>query len=107
MVMIFAEAETLRNLHHKNIVHIKKCFTLNDMKVALVMEYLEGGELKDYILSKGKLSEEEAKDFFTQLVDAVNYCHRERVIHRDLKLENILLENKGSKVVKVTLRKSH
>lgn len=65
------------------------------------MEYLEGGELKDYLTSKGRLKEEEAQHFFLQIVDAICYCHRESIIHRDLKLENILLESLESKIIKV------
>ena len=100
--MVFAEGEMLKNLHHKNIVKILNCFTLKNMRVAFVMEYLGGGELKDYVLERGHLSEEEAKEFFRQLCDAVYYCHRDKLIHRDLKLENILLESKDSKVIKVS-----
>ena len=62
--MVFSEAETLKALHHKNIVHVMNCYTLKNMQVVLVMEYLEGGELLDYVLSKGKLPEEESKKFF-------------------------------------------
>lgn len=101
--MVFAEGQMLKNLHHKNIVKILNCFTLKNMQVAFVMEYLEGGELKDYILARGHLSEEEAREFFSQLADAVYYCHREKLIHRDLKLENVLLANKETKEIKVYL----
>jgi serine/threonine protein kinase len=99
--LVFTEAQTLRNLNHKNIVKILNCFTLKNMQVAFVMEYLEGGELKDYIISKGHLEEEEARPFFKQLAEAVYYLHREKFIHRDLKLENILLESLSSKIIKV------
>lgn len=98
---IFAEAQILKNLNHKNVVKILNCFTLNNMQVAFVMEYLDGGELKDYVISKGHLTEEEALGFFKQLTEAVSYLHRENIIHRDLKLENILLESKESKIIKV------
>ena len=65
------------------------------------MEYIPGGELTEYIKQKGGngLSELEAKTFFTQLTDAVCYCHNKFVIHRDLKPENVLLtDNKQIKV---------
>lgn len=71
------------------------------MQFIFVMEYLEGGELKEYLNSKGKLDEQEAQWFFSQIVDAIFYCHRQQIIHRDLKLENILLESKETKVIKV------
>jgi MAP/microtubule affinity-regulating kinase len=47
--MVFREAEMLKQLHHKNIVDIYNCFTLPNMNVVFVMEYLEGGELLKYI----------------------------------------------------------
>lgn len=71
------------------------------MQFMFVMEYLEGGELKEYISQKGFLEEEEAQSFFRQIVDAVYYCHLQQIIHRDLKLENILLESLESKKIKV------
>lgn len=65
------------------------------------MEYIPGGELLEYVKQKGAngLSEIEAKMFFTQLTEAVCYCHNKFIIHRDLKPENVLLtENKQIKV---------
>ena len=66
------------------------------------MEYLEGGELLEIIKEKGRLSEILAKNYFKQLVEAIGYCHREKLIHRDLKLENILLVTKNSETIKVS-----
>ena len=63
------------------------------------MEYLEGGELLSLLQKKGKLTEDEAKLFVRQIVEAINYCHNQNLIHRDLKLENILLEQKNSSKV--------
>lgn len=71
------------------------------MEAAVVMEYLDGGEIGKYLQSKGKLEEEEAKFFFEQIVEAVAFCHSRNVIHRDLKLENILLATKDSKIIKI------
>ena len=100
---IFTEAETLKHLRHKNIVEIINCFTLNNMQVAFVLEYLEGGTLLDYVKNKQRLSEEEAREFFSQIVDAISHCHANKVIHCDLKLENILLKSKETKELKVVL----
>jgi len=97
----FAEAETLKNLRHKNIVRVLNCFSLSSLQVAFIMEYLDGGELLQYVLQRGKLTEDEAREFFKQIAEAISYCHRSKLIHCDLKLENILLEAKDSKVVKV------
>ena len=58
------------------------------------MEHLEGGELLDYVVNRKHLSEQESLHFFKQITDGMAYCHREKMIHRDLKLENLLLTKK-------------
>jgi MAP/microtubule affinity-regulating kinase len=98
---LYSEAETLRSLRHKNIVSILNCFTLKSRQVAFVMEYLEGGELLQYVNERKKLKEEEAREFFIQIAEAVSYCHRQRLIHCDLKLENLLLETNDTKTIKI------
>lgn len=95
--------ETLKELHHENIVRIFKWFSLRNSQLAYVMEYMQGGELLGVVQDKGTLSEEEAREYFVQILNAINYCHRKRLIHRDLKLENILLESKEGKKIKVAL----
>ncbi|KAK3276787.1 kinase super protein, variant 2 [Cymbomonas tetramitiformis] len=60
--------------------------------LAVFLEYASGGELFDRIAKKGRLKEGEARYFFQQLVCGVDYCHSEMVCHRDLKLENTLLD---------------
>ena len=55
--MIFKEAETLKSLNHPNIVKILNCYAMSDMKVVIVMEYLEGGELLDLLKQKKKFDE--------------------------------------------------
>lgn len=104
--MIYAETETLKTLHHNNIVKILNCFTMKDMKIAFVMEYLEGGELFELVREKRRLSEPLARIYFKQLIEAIGYCHRKKLIHRDLKLENILLVSKNSETIKVSFPKT-
>ncbi|KAH0478976.1 MAG: hypothetical protein KVP17_001227 [Porospora cf. gigantea B] len=60
------------------------------------MEFAEGGELFDYIVNKGQLSEVEARRLFQQLVSGVEFCHTHRVCHRDLKPENLLLDKNSN-----------
>ena len=68
------------------------------------MENVAGGELRKYINENGAgegLPEKEARSFFMQLTEAVEYCHNKSMIHRDLKPENILLSDTISKRIKV------
>ncbi|KAG8222366.1 hypothetical protein J437_LFUL002985 [Ladona fulva] len=60
--------------------------------IYLVTEYASNGEIFDYIVEKGRMSEDEARRVFRQIVSAVNYCHTMNVVHRDLKAENLLLD---------------
>ena len=62
----------------------------------MIMEYAEGGELFDYIVSKGRLPEQEAAFFYCQLIEGIEFLHKHKVAHRDIKPENILLD-KGCK----------
>jgi 5'-AMP-activated protein kinase catalytic alpha subunit len=56
------------------------------------MEYASGGELFDYIVAKQKVKENEACNFFQQIIEGVEYLHKLNVVHRDLKPENLLLD---------------
>ncbi|GFZ03556.1 SNF1 kinase homolog 11 [Actinidia rufa] len=64
--------------------------------IFVVMEYVKSGELFDYIVEKGRLQEDEARNFFQQIISGVEYCHRNMVVHRDLKPENLLLDSRGN-----------
>ena len=65
------------------------------------MEYAEGGELFNYIIAKGSLSEDESRNIFQQIIDAVYYLHQIGICHRDLKPENILFDSKDKKRIKI------
>ena len=66
------------------------------------MEYLSGGELADYLESRGgRLEEREARKIFKQIADGVEYCHSRNLVHRDFKLENILLESRDNPLIKI------
>ncbi|KAI1500790.1 protein kinase SNF1 [Biscogniauxia marginata] len=84
------EIEYLQLLRHP---HIIKLYTVikTPNEIIMVLEYA-GGELFDYIVSHGKLDEKQARQFFQQMICAVEYCHRHKVVHRDLKPENLLLD---------------
>lgn len=65
------------------------------------MEYAAGGELYDFLSERKVLDESEARRIFRQISTAVYYCHKHKICHRDLKLENILLDEHGSAKVKI------
>jgi serine/threonine protein kinase len=68
----------------------------NREKMVLVMEFAAGGELYDYLSERKVLTEEEARRIFRQVSTAIYYCHKHKICHRDLKLENILLDEHGN-----------
>jgi len=87
------EIEILRLLMHPHITCLYEVIeTPSD--IFIVKEYVESGELFDYITKKGRLQEDEARCFFQQIISGVEYCHRNMIVHRDLKLENLLLDSK-------------
>lgn len=93
---------------HVNIVEAKEVI-LTDKHLCLVMEYAAGNSLTGYVSNKwraaqrsGKfLSEDEARFYFKQFISAVAYCHQHSVAHRDLKLDNALLDGKQPATVKL------
>ncbi|KAL2103776.1 hypothetical protein ACEWY4_000644 [Coilia grayii] len=85
------EIEIVSHLSHPNIIQMHEVFECRD-KIVIVMEYASGGELYDYVQQRQRLSETEARNLFRQITSAVHYCHKSGVVHRDLKLENILLD---------------
>ncbi|KAM4610202.1 NUAK family SNF1-like kinase 1 [Polymixia lowei] len=90
-VHIQREIEITSSLRHPNIIRFHEVFESRD-KIVIVMEYGSRGELYDYVHEKRRLPEPEARDIFRQITSAVHYCHKNGVVHRDLKLENILLD---------------
>ena len=100
--MVFAEAETQKQLTHENIVKIHNCFMIKQsMQAFFIMEYLEGGEQQDYVEEKKRLPESEVLNYFLQIISAIDYCHRQKIIHRDLKLENVQKVSKTCDKIKI------
>ncbi|XP_029948235.1 NUAK family SNF1-like kinase 2 [Salarias fasciatus] len=95
LVHIRREIEIMSSLCHPHIITIYEVFENKD-KIVIVMEYASKGDLYDYICDRRNVSEPEARHFFRQIVSAVHYCHQNGIVHRDLKLENILLDGNGN-----------
>ena len=89
------EISIMKMVKHTYIVGMIEVLA-SKTKIFIVLELVTGGELFDKIVSVGKLSEEQALFYFTQLVDGVEYCHKNGVCHRDLKPENLLLDENGN-----------
>ncbi|KAJ2077932.1 hypothetical protein H4R24_004818 [Coemansia sp. RSA 988] len=81
-------------LHHPNIARLYDVIQLPD-QAGMVLEYVKGCDLLDYVNSYGRLREDEACRVFRQIVSAVDYMHRNCIVHRDLKLGNIMLDRSG------------
>ncbi|XP_045805377.1 CBL-interacting protein kinase 5-like isoform X5 [Trifolium pratense] len=87
------EISVMHLVRHPNIVEFYDVMA-SKTKIYFAMEYVKGGELFNKV-SRGKLREDMARKYFQQLIEAVNHCHKRGVYHRDLKLENLLLDENG------------
>ncbi|KAJ3116515.1 MAP microtubule affinity-regulating kinase 1 [Phlyctochytrium bullatum] len=88
---IHREAQIMRLLDHPNIIQLYEVMETKK-ELYLVLEYASGGEVLDYIVAHGRLKEKEARKFIQQIVSALEYCHSLNIAHRDLKSENLLLD---------------
>lgn len=89
---LFREVRIMKMLDHPNIVKLFQVIE-TEKTLYLVMEYASGGEVFDYLVLHGRMKEKEARAKFRQIVSAVQYCHQKKIIHRDLKAENLLLDS--------------
>ena len=85
------EIAVMKMIRHKHIIRLYDVLQTKKY-LFLIMEYVEGGELFDYIVERGRLTIEEAFHFFKQIILGVEYCHKKLICHRDLKPENLLLD---------------
>ncbi|KAF7213022.1 maternal embryonic leucine zipper kinase isoform X2 [Nothobranchius furzeri] len=85
------EIEAMKNLSHQHICRLYQVIETST-QIFMVLEYCPGGELFDYIIAKDRLSEQETRVFFRQIVSAMAYVHSQGYAHRDLKPENLLID---------------
>ena len=87
------EIKIMKSMYHNNIVHLYNVIE-NSRELFIVMEYISGKELFDYIINKKHLDEMESCKFYQQIISGIEYLGKTKVAHRDLKPENLLLDNK-------------
>ncbi|RDW27214.1 kinase-like domain-containing protein [Yarrowia lipolytica] len=88
------EAAIGKLLHHKYICEMREMYTMTN-HYYMVFEYVAGGQMLDYIISHGSLKERHARKFARAIGSALDYCHQNSIVHRDLKIENILISKSG------------
>lgn len=98
MAKIKREVNILRQLNHPNIVQLHK-MEESEHHYGIVLEYASGGELFDYILNHRYLKDNAARRLFAQLISGVGYLHKKGIVHRDLKLENLLLDRNRNIII--------
>ncbi|ERE77078.1 serine/threonine-protein kinase SIK2-like protein [Cricetulus griseus] len=89
---IYREVQIMKMLDHPHIIKLYQVMETKSM-LYLVTEYAKNGEIFDYLANHGRLNESEARRKFWQILSAVDYCHGRKIVHRDLKAENLLLDN--------------
>lgn len=88
------EARNLAQMHHPGIVHIFEVIEANNTAY-IVMEYIDGGSLDEYIIKRGHLPEKEALVCFESICNAISYMHSQRMLHLDMKPKNVMRAEDG------------
>ncbi|KAK0237831.1 Pkinase-domain-containing protein [Armillaria nabsnona] len=94
------EITMMKLMNHPNILRIYDVYE-GARELFLILEYVEGGELFDFLVNKGRLDPSEALTVFLQIIYGLNYAHTFSIIHRDLKPENILIASFNPPLVKI------
>ena len=97
--LVMKEISILKLVKHKYIVQLYEILQ-TAQHIFIIMEYCEGKEILDYILQKTKLTELESLKYFQQLINCLFYLHSQNIAHRDVKIDNMLLDsNKDLKLI--------
>ncbi|KXN91564.1 Serine/threonine-protein kinase HSL1 [Leucoagaricus sp. SymC.cos] len=94
------EITMMKLMNHPNIMRIYDVFE-GEKELFLVLEYVQGGELFDFLVNRGRLPPNEALEYFKQIIYGLNYAHTFSIIHRDLKPENILIASLKPPLIKI------
>lgn len=89
------EISVMKLVKHPNVIQLYEVMA-SKTKIYFVMEYAKGGDLFNKV-ARGRLKEDSARKYFQQLISAVDFCHSRGVYHRELKPENLLLDENGSR----------
>ena len=89
--LVKQELNILKIVKHKFIVQLYEILE-TAQHIFIIMEYCEGQDIMDYILARTRLSEEESLKYFQQLINALYYLHSQNITHRDIKIDNLLLD---------------
>jgi serine/threonine protein kinase len=89
---IYKEALNLKKLRHKNIIELYNTF-VEKKQMIMIMEYAGGGELLGYLQRIKTMGEVETRHIICQIINCINYCHTRGIVHRDLKLENVIFRD--------------
>ena len=90
-----AEARHMVQVSHTHIISVLDLIDAGDI-VAIVMEYVDGQSLKEYLQKKGRLNDSEIRTLFTQILTALQHVHDSGFVHRDIKPSNFMLTREGS-----------
>ncbi|XP_036032661.1 LOW QUALITY PROTEIN: putative sperm motility kinase W [Onychomys torridus] len=95
LASINTEVEILQSVEHRNIVNYFHVIDTST-KTYLIMEYVSGKDLDMFLRDRNFLKEDEARPIFNQIVSGVHFLHQKRIAHRDIKLENVLIDGAGN-----------
>src|SRR5690349_12335916 len=93
------EARTVADLNHPNIVRTESIEQIGDRALAIIMDYVPGGTVRDRLREYGPFSAEDAEAVLRDVASALQYAHRRRIVHRDVKPENVFLDERTGRAL--------